>query len=562
MAKEHAERRLTAILAADVAGFSRLMEADEEGTLAQLKASRRALGDPKIAEYLGRIVKTTGDGILVEFASVVNAVRCAVAVQRGMMKRNADVSSERQMVFRVGINVGDIIIDGGDIFGDGVNIAARLEALADPGGICISARVYEDTLGKVDLSVDDLGEQALKHMARPVRVYRVRMEADEAISAKTQRSPTPAALSLPVKPTIAVLPFDSFAGDERWQRIADGIVEEIITDLVRHGEMGVIARHSTFAFKDKRMDLREVGRSLGANYLLVGSVQFSGGQVRLNVQLVDTEAGTHLWAARLQRSEGDLFELEDAIVETVAGTLCGMEGAVVRAQLARLNRKRPAVLEAFELFLLGQEREKAFERESVFEAIDLLNRSLALDPTYARAWLVLAYCWEQVETYCWQVNVESAGRERRRAILKAAELDPNDPLVKLDMGDMLFAEGHEAAARSAYQQSLAGSWTNADALALIAKYVGGILGRPTEAQELMDRALRLNPYAPSWYHMNKLRVCYLARDYGAALQEAHASPETPITRLFQALTLVELGQKDEADRAVAELRKRYPAFDP
>ncbi|APG86638.1 adenylate cyclase (plasmid) [Sinorhizobium americanum CCGM7] len=324
----------------------------------------------------------------------------------------------------------------------------------------------------------------------------------------------------------------------------------------------MIARASAFAFRGKSVDLREVGRMLGAEYLLVGSIQTSTGRIRLNVQLVEAKSGRHLWAERLERAKGDIFELEDAVVDAVAGSICGMDGAIVRAQLARLGRRHPAALESFEFYLLGLEREKTFDREKTLEAIDFLQQSLALDPGHARAWLILAYCWEHVAACFWQSDIQVAWQERRHAILKAAELDPHDPLVKIELGDILFDDGDHAAARTLYEQALAAGRTNADAMALIAKYVGGILGRPDEARELIERAMRLNPYPPRWYHMNKLRVCYLGRDYVGAIGAAHSSPEAPTTRLFEALSLVGVGRKDDAARAVTEMVERYPGFEP
>jgi class 3 adenylate cyclase len=272
LATERVERRLTAILAADVAGYSRLMGADEEGTLAQLKAHRKALVDPKITEHRGRIVKTTGDGMLVEFASVVDALRCAIEVQRGMTERNVEVPRDNRIEFRVGIHQGDIIIDGGDIFGDGVNVAARLEGLAEPGGICVSARVQEDARGKLDVAFEDVGEQQLKNIERPVRVYRVRLSG----AAEGQRP----ALPLPDKPSIAVLPFQNMSGDPEQEYFADGIVDEIITALSRFRNLFVIARNSTFTYKGRPVDVKQVGRELGVRYVLEGGVRKAANRVR------------------------------------------------------------------------------------------------------------------------------------------------------------------------------------------------------------------------------------------------------------------------------------------
>jgi len=297
LATARVERRLAAILAADVAGYSRLMGADEEGTLARLKALRRELADPKIKEHRGRIVKTTGDGLLVEFASVVDAVRCAVEVQREMAERNAAVPSDRRIEFRMGINVGDIMRDGRDIYGDGVNVAARLESLAEPGGICVSARVQEDAAGPLDLSFEDRGEQRVKNIARPLRVYRIRLGVEPA--ATSLANPP-----LPDNPSIAVLPFQNMSGDPEQEYFVDGMVEEIITALSRIRWLFVLARNSSFSYKGQSPDVKRVGRELGVRYVLEGSVRKAGGRVRITGQLIDAETGTHLWADRFAaRSE-------------------------------------------------------------------------------------------------------------------------------------------------------------------------------------------------------------------------------------------------------------------
>jgi TolB-like protein len=322
------ERRLAAILAADVVGYSRLMGSDEEATLAQLKVHRRELVDPKITEHRGRIVKTTGDGMLVEFASVVDALRCAVDVQRGMAERNAEVMKDKRIEFRMGINVGDIIIDCDDIYGDGVNVAARLEGLAEPGGICVSGRVQEDARGKLEIVFEDLGEQQLKNIARPVRVYRVRLSG----AAPSYRP----ALPLPDKPSIAVLPFQNMSGDPEQEYFADGIVEEIITALSRFRQLFVIARNSTFTYKGRAVDVKQVGRELGVRYVLEGSVRKAGERVRITAQLIDAATGAHLWADRFDGGLGEIFELQESVAATVAGEIAPR---VERAEIERVKRK-------------------------------------------------------------------------------------------------------------------------------------------------------------------------------------------------------------------------------
>src|SRR5712692_6055182 len=336
-------RRLAAVLAADVAGYSRLMGADEEGTLERLKALRRELVDPKIAEHKGRIVKTTGDGLLVEFASVVDAVRCAVAVQQAMPERNTSVGADSRIELRIGINLGDVIVEGDDLHGDGVNIAARIEALADAGGVFVSNTVHDHVRDRLPFVFEDLGEQQVKNIARPVRVYRVRN-----IGAKTPSAPAAAALALPDKPSIAVLPFANMSGDPEQEYFADGMVEEIITALSRIRWLFVIARNSSFAYKGKSPDLRQVGRELGVRYVLEGSVRKAGNRVRITGQLIDTTNGAHIWADRFDGALDDIFELQDQVASSVVGTI---EPKVRQSEIERAARKPTANLTAYDLYL-------------------------------------------------------------------------------------------------------------------------------------------------------------------------------------------------------------------
>jgi adenylate cyclase len=339
-----AERRLAAIMAVDVVGYSRLMGADEEGTLAALKAIRREWVDPRIVEHRGRIVKTTGDGLLVEFASVVAAVRCTVGVQREMAERNIGVPAETRIEFRVGINLGDIIIDGDDIFGDGVNIAARLETLAEPGGICVSRVVHDQVRDKLAFAFEDMGEQALKNITRPVRTYRV-MAALGAASTRAGSGP-----SLPDKPSIAVLPFANMSGDPEQEYFADGMVEEIITALSRIRWLFVIARNSSFTYKGQAVDVKQVGRELGVRYVLEGSVRRGGNRVRVTAQLIDAFTSAHIWAERYDRDLTDIFAVQDEITASVAGII---EPALVAAEQERVLRKPPDRLDAWEVYQRG-----------------------------------------------------------------------------------------------------------------------------------------------------------------------------------------------------------------
>jgi adenylate cyclase len=341
MSGERVERRLAAILAADVAGYSRLMGADEEGTLAALRAIRRELIDPKIAEHKGRIVKTTGDGMLVEFPSVVEAVAYAVALQRGMAERNAPIPNDRRIEFRVGINLGDVIVEDGDIFGDGVNIAARVEGLAEPSGVCVSGLVYDQVRGRLECGFEDTGEQYLKNIARPVRVYRIRLDREP----RPTDGPT---LALPDKPSIAVLPFANMSGDPEQEYFADGMVEEIITDLSRIRWLFVVARNSSFTYKGQTVDVKRVGRELGVRYVLEGSVRKGGNRVRITGQLIDTSTGAHIWADRFDGSLEDVFDLQDKVASNVAGVI---EPALQAAEAARSAGRPTTDPTAYDLYL-------------------------------------------------------------------------------------------------------------------------------------------------------------------------------------------------------------------
>jgi TolB-like protein len=461
-----ATRRLAAILAADVAGYSRLMGADEEDTHERLKAHLAQLLDPKIREHRGRTVKNTGDGLLAEFASVVDAVRCAVEVQRAMVERYADVPADKRIEFRFGIHQGDIIVEDGDIFGDGVNLAARLEGLAEPGGVCVSGRVRADAAGKVDVAFDDLGERSLKNIARPLRVYRVRLGEAPATDA-----PAPA-LALPDKPSIAVLPFQNMSGDPEQEYFADGMVEEIITALSRIRWLFVIARNSTFTYKGQAVDVKQVGRELGVRYVLEGSVRKAAGRVRITAQLIDAVSGAHLWADRFDGSLEDVFDLQDKVASNVAGVI---EPALQGAEMSRSAQRPTNDLTAYDLYLraLAPIRSGEVGRESYVEALDLLNQAIQRDSRYAPALALAASCRSSLDVAGWiddaGANRDEALRLTRRA-LAAARDDP----------DVL--------AYSAYVLAYFGE----DIIAAIA---------------LIDRCLELNPsFAVGWWRSGWLRL--------------------------------------------------------
>jgi len=377
MAKERVQRRLAAILAADVVGYSRLMGEDEAGTLAQLKAHRKELLEPKITEHGGHIVKLMGDGVLVEFPSVVEAVQCAVEVQNGMAVRNASVPDDRRITFRIGVNLGDVIVEGDDIYGDGVNVAARLEGLAEPGGICVSRTVFNHVTKKVDLGFEDLGEQEVKNIPEPLRVYRVELAQTEAprlgsVAAAEQT------LTLPDKPSIAVLPFDNMSGDPEQEYFADGMAEDIITALSRMPWFFVIARNSSFTYKGHAVDVKQVAHELGVQYVLEGSVRKGGSRIRITAQLIDAMTGKHVWAERYDREIVDIFAVQDEVTEAIVGAVAP---EFLSVEAKRAQRKDPGLLDAWECVVRGRALVWRMGHEEVAEARKLFERAIQLAPS-------------------------------------------------------------------------------------------------------------------------------------------------------------------------------------
>jgi adenylate cyclase len=459
---DRVERRLAAILAADVSGYSRLMGVDEEGTLAALKALRRELTDPKIKEHRGRIVKTTGDGLLIEFASVVDAVRCAVDVQREVAERNADVRPDRRIEFRMGINIGDIIKDGRDIYGDGVNVAARLEALAEPGGICVSRVVRDQVRDKLDFSFEDMGQQQVKNIARPIRVHRILLGEGRGRPERPLASSAKLPLPLPDKQSIAVLPFQNMSGDPEQEYFVDGMVEEIITALSRIRWLFVIARNSSFTYKSQAIDVKQVGRELGVRYVLEGSMRKAGQRLRITGQLIDAVSGAHLWADHFDGSIEEIFDLQDNIASTVAGVI---ESAVQAAEIERSATRPTSDLTAYDLYLRALPDCLSWDDERVQAALDRLEQAIERDPQFGPALGFAAVCHHHLGRF---------GGERGPEAHRRAALDLAHRALQASPGD-------------------AGVITNA-------AHILGALGediRPAIA--LVDRALELNPsHARGW----------------------------------------------------------------
>ena len=488
MAQARVERRLAAILAADVASYSRLMGVDEEGTLAALKAHRRDIVDPKIAEYRGRIVKTTGDGALVEFASAVDAVRCAMEIQRTLVERNAAILEDRRLEFRIGINVGDVITDEGDIYGDGVNIAARLEALAIPGTICLSDSAYQQIKGKLSLDISDMGEQQLKNITQPVRAYIVRLDG-------TSARPT---LALPDKPSIAVLPFTNMSGDPEQEYFADGMVEDIITALSRFRRLFVIARNSSFTYKGRPVDVRQAGREMGVRYVLEGSVRKSANNVRVTVQLIDASTGAHLWAERFDAAQINVFELQDQIAATVVGAI---SPTIERAEIERTKRKPTENLDAYDSLLRGMANIHKINRQAMSEALRLFYRAIELDPEFATAHGMAAWCYARNNVNGWTADRRKDAAEADRLAKRAVSLAGDDANVFCLAGAALaFAVCDIESGADLVDQAvtlnpnLAWGWS----------YSGWIrvhLGQWEVALEHLARAMRLSPLDPLKYNM-------------------------------------------------------------
>jgi TolB-like protein/class 3 adenylate cyclase/tetratricopeptide (TPR) repeat protein len=494
---ERVERRLAAVLAADVAGYSRLMGRDEEGTLAQLKSLRKTLFDPCIAAHRGRIVKTTGDGMLVEFASAVDAARCAVEVQRGMAAHNTDLPQDTRIEFRIGIHVGDIIIDDNDIFGDGVNIAARLEGIAEPGGVCISDDAQRQVRGKVEFAFDDMGPQNLKNIAEPMRAWRVRLDGDGASTATAKPlAETAPQFALPEKPSIAVLPFQNMSGDPEQEHFADGMVEDIITGLSRSKALLVIARNSTFTYKGKAVDIKQVGRELGVRYVLEGSVRKSGNRVRITGQLIDAASGTHLWADRFDSLLDDIFDLQDRVTSSVIGAILPH---LERAEIERAQRKPTESLRAYDYYLRALASSYRFTREANLEMLELTRTASAIDSHFALPYALAAFSFTQRKAFGWSTNIAEEISETRRLARQAIELDRDDARVLTMAGFGLAyvaGEVEEAAVLLARAVELDSN------LVLARTWMGWTkvyLGDTDGAIEQLEVALRVNPLDPRRY---------------------------------------------------------------
>jgi TolB-like protein/class 3 adenylate cyclase len=499
LTSERVERRLAAVLAADVAGYSRLMGIDEEGTLDRLKAVRKALVDPTIAGHRGRIVKTTGDGMLVEFASAVDAIRGAVEVQSGMAEQNASVPQDVRIEFRIGIHVGDIIIDDNDIFGDGVNVAARVENECEPGGVCVSGNAFEQIRGKTNFTFDDLGEKTLKNIERPVRLYSVRGATSAAKATTAAISVMPSdnskPLPLPDKPSIAVLPFQNMSGDPEQEYFTDGMVEDIITALSRFKSLFVIARNSSFTYKGKAVDIKKVGRELGVRYVLEGSVRKAGGKVRITGQLIEAATGAHLWADRFDGPLDDIFELQDKITSSVVAAIAPR---LEQAEIERSERKPTESLDAVDLYYRAIQSFRRFARQGNEEALRLARQAISLDPSFAAAYGVALACYNQRRDENRIKDDEVA--EGKQYALRAIEVGADDAFA-LARAAHFFSTvlGDPGTADVIADQAIAVNPNLAEAQR-IRGWTSIWLGQHERAIEQFHYAMRLNPLDPQIYY--------------------------------------------------------------
>ncbi|WP_050928164.1 adenylate/guanylate cyclase domain-containing protein [Aestuariivita boseongensis] len=482
------QRRLAAILSADVAGYSRLMCVDEAGTLKALKAMLRDIVAPQVKAHRGRIVKTMGDGALVEFGSVVDAVSCAVAIQRALAEQNAALPEDRQTHLRIGVNLGDIIIERGDIFGDGVNLAARLQEVAPEGGVALSASAHDHAAGKVDVTFWDGGERALKNIAAPMRIWFWAPDGD--VREKTIRQDAPPVL--PDKPSIAILPFDNMSGDPDQEFFADGVVEAITAELSRIRSFFVIARNSAFAYKGRAVNVRDIGRELGVAYVLEGSVQRSGNRVRITVQLIETAGGAHLWAEKYDGSLDDIFDLQDTITEQIAGAL---QPSIRLAEVDRARRKPPHDMGAYDYTMRAISHVWMLEKDEATKALQLLDQALAADPDYPLALALAGWCWAQRSVYNWFDNIDEARANALSLAEKAASLSSDDPLVLAVLGTVHTFARNYGAARVLLERAIQLDPNAAWALSRLG-WLETYADRPDAAKEFFGRAMRLSPLDP------------------------------------------------------------------
>jgi adenylate cyclase len=544
------QRKLAAILAADVVGYSRLVIEDEAGTLAALRTRRKDVVEPLVARCRGRIFKLMGDGVFVEFASAVNAVECAIDLQKGMAESNAGNPDASPLHLRVGINLGDVVVEDDDLYGDGVNLATRLQELAEPGGICVSAKVHAEVARKLDLAFEDLGERTLKNIVEPVRVYRI--GTGVAVPGRPG-----AALPLPAKPSIVVLPLLNMSGDADQEFFADGLTEDILTELSRFRDLFVISRNSSFKYKGKAVNVQQVARELGVQYVVEGSVRKAGNRVRVTVQLIDAELDRHVWAERYDRELEDIFAIQDEVTSAIVSTLPGRVEAATRDRAAQ---KPTANMAAYECVLAGKLLHHRSTKADNAEALRLLARAVELSPNYAHAHAWRGCTLGQSWVYGWAADREATWKQMVAELQTALTLDENDS----DVHRILAAVNvvRDDLDRAVYHQERALSLNPNDDLIVVQQ--GEILtwlGQPEEGIEWIRKAMRLNPYHPErfWNHLG--RAYFVARRYGEAIEafQRISAPDHFLTA-FLAACHAHLGNDDAARKHTQDTLQRQAEF--
>lgn len=556
MAEPRAQRRLTVIQASDIVGYSRMMEADEAGTLAQLKTLRKEVFDPKFQQYNGRIVKTTGDGVLAEFTSAVDAVEHALDLQETLVRRNRDVPEDRRIVLRIGINIGDVIVEGDDIYGDGVNVAARLEGLAEPASVCLSSDVYRQVVGKIQATFDDMGEQALKNIERPVQAYLARPTTRELARPPESEMPT-----LPDKPSIAVLPFNNMSGDPEQEFFADGMTEDLITDLSKISGLFVIARNSTFSYKGRQVDVRKVAAELGVRYVLEGSVRKSGDRVRINAQLIDAGTGGHLWADRYDGTVADVFELQD---EVGAKVVSALSVQLKGGEKERLEHVHTSNLEAYELFVRAKATPYPPVMERIESAREMFEQVIEMDPEFAGGYAGVSSMLGFGSLFGHSDSSEAIDRATEMA-RKAIELDETFGWSYTALGMALLQRGQYDEAIAAAEEAIARQPNDADAHAYLGLLMA-LAGRPNDGIEAVDQAIRLNPQFVNGPYLNmRGQILMLAGDYEESARAIEQNllrngPFAPPAMCSAAASYTALGRTDEAARMVGQLTAKNPEF--
>jgi adenylate cyclase len=561
MPEERVDRRLAAIFAGDVAGYSRLMGVDEEGTLRQLKAHRKELVDPKITEHRGRIVKTTGDGILVEFVSVVDAVRCAVDIQRGMAERNSEVQADRRIEFRIGINVGDIISDNNDIYGDGVNVAARLESLAEPGGITVSRNVHDQVCDKLSFGFEDMGEQFVKNIARPIGVHRVSLvESTAPTPFKSSGAADQTRLSSANRPSVAVLPFVNMSGDPEQDYFAEGISEDIITGLSKLRWFFVIARNSSFAYGGKAVDVKRIARELNVRYILEGSVRKGGSRVRITAQLIDAATGNHIWADRYDGDLTDVFALQDEITKKVVAAI---EPKLLEAEAIRSQSRSPEDLGAWEMVMRANSLFWRMTQSEGEVAIGILNTAVERYPDYAPAHSMLAF----ILLVSSHLNLSySTGSQLTRAAelgARAAELDDSDPWAHLALGYVAFMLRHTAESAAEFERALELNPNFAAAHGYLG-WAFAFDGQSEKAIAHLEEAIRMSPHDPqnAIFNVGIAIAHYFSGHYNEAIASCRKAFQQRSgiargSRIYIA-SLAQAGHIDDARAALERVKESLP----